>query len=92
MSKKMTKYVKEFVGTKPVEMAMKDVVLHIGQECEIKGYQSSLPPRTASKTTMDLLVGAKILERPTGTTFSLTEERGKEIYKSVKKEVLEKEK
>jgi len=87
---KITEYVTKFIGTKPVKSSLKNVVLYIGQRCENEDIQSvDKSLIMESRTTTDLLVGARILEEPTNKTFKLTEKRGKEIYELIKKETKE---
>jgi len=88
MSEKIAEYVKSFVGGKSVRERLRNIVLYIGQKCENEDVQKvdgSL--LMASKTELDLLVGSKILEQPTGRTYKLTEKRGKEVFELIKKEV-----
>jgi len=86
---KITEYVKSFIDTKSVKSRLKAIVYDIGQRCESEIRDSVLPSTHASQTELDLLVGSKILERPTGRTFKLTGERGREVYELIKKEELE---
>jgi hypothetical protein len=94
MSEEMTKYVKEFVGSELVKSRLKDIVLYIGQRCENDRVRRRLngfsPPSNTSQIELDLLIGSKILEQPTGRTFTLTKERGEKLYEWIKGEEFKK--
>jgi len=83
---KIVEYVKNFIDTKSVKFRLKSIVYDIGQRCESEIRGGVLPPTTASRTELDLLIGSKILEQPTGRTFKLTKERGRELYELIKME------
>lgn len=83
----MIGYVKDFVGSEPVKQELRNIILYIGQKCENENVQSVRDKSImAHITDLNLLLGSKILEQPTGRTYKLTEKRGKEIYELLKKE------
>lgn len=80
MSEKIAEYAKDFISSKSVRRKLRYIVLYIGNHCEEGNVNGIFPPKSASKTELDLLVGSGILEQPTNKTFKLTKERGKEVY------------
>jgi hypothetical protein len=91
MTEEMMGYIKDFVGSKSIKEEFRNNILYIGQKCENENFEKvdgSL--LMASQTVLDLLVGSRILEQPTGRTYKLTKERGEQLYKWLKGEEFKK--
>ena len=90
MTEEMMGYIKDFVNDKTLKKKFRNIILYIGQKCENEGLDNvdgSL--LMESQTILDLLVGSRVLEQPTGRTYKLTK-RGEQLYELLKGEEFEK--
>jgi hypothetical protein len=78
----ITEYVESSLGKEPVKDRVIEDILNIGEVCE--GRVNDKAP-TISKTSADLLMGSKILER-SERGYRLTE-RGKKVYETLKRKI-----